>query len=343
MPPELDVRHLGRRLVQIGVVVVVVVLVVWTLPGLSAVRDRLADASPAWLAVAFLSEMGSVLAFVAAFRGVFCRHLSWRLSFDVALSEQAANVLLPTGGAGGLALGAWALRRGGMPTAHIARRSVALFVVTSSVNFMAALLAGTALAIGLAPGSVPVALTAGPAALAALVIIGVLALPPVLSSGGRASGGRIRRRLGSVSTALGGGISDAVALVTSGRILVVAGAVGFFALDVATLAAAFQAFGGGPSLGILVLAYTLGQLGGLIPVPGGIGGTDGALIATLALYGSPVAQATAAVLAYRAFQLLLPTALGTVAFGRLQRTLAKTPSPAALCAPMGAAYERSSA
>ena len=53
------------------------------------------------------------------------------------MSEQAANVLLPTGGAGGLALGAWALRRVGMPAERIGRRTVAFFLVTSSVNFIA--------------------------------------------------------------------------------------------------------------------------------------------------------------------------------------------------------------
>ena len=320
MPPEFATGHLVRRLVQIGVVVLIVIVVVSTLPGLSDVRARLADARPAWLAVAFVMEIGSILAFVVAFRGVFCRHLAWRLSYEVALSEQAANVLLPTGGAGGLALGAWALRRGGMPTAHIARRSVALFLLTSSINFVAAIVAGAALASGLAPGSTPLALTLGPAALAATVMIGVIALPRVLPSGAPASGGPVRRRARAAAAALGDGIGDAVALVASGPPLVIVGAIGYMAFDVATLAAAFQAFGGAPPIAALVLAYTLGQLGGLIPVPGGIGGTDGALIAALVLYGSPAAEATAAVLTYRAFQLVLPALLGTAAFGQLQRT-----------------------
>ena len=80
-------------------------------------------------------EVGSCLAFVAAFRGVFSRRLSWRFSYEVGMAEQAANVLLPTGGAGGLALGAWALRRIGMPAERIGRRTVAFFLITSSVNF----------------------------------------------------------------------------------------------------------------------------------------------------------------------------------------------------------------
>jgi uncharacterized membrane protein YbhN (UPF0104 family) len=339
MPPELATRHLVRRLVQIGVAVLVVIVLVSTLPGLSDVRARLADARPAWLAVAFVMEIASILAFVAAFRGVFCRHLAWRVSYEVALSEQAANVLLPTGGAGGLALGAWALQRGGMPTAHIARRSVALFLLTSSINFAAAIVAGAALASGLAPGSTPLALTLGPAALAAMVMLGVIGLPRVLPSGAPASGGPVRRRARAAAAALRDGIRDVVALVASGRPLIVAGAIGYMAFDVATLAAAFQAFDAAPPIAGLVLAYTLGQLGGLIPVPGGIGGTDGALIAALVLYGSPAAEATAAVLTYRAFQLVLPALLGTAAFGQLQRTLTRSPAPAALCAPMAAAYD----
>ena len=340
IPPELSARRLGRRLVQIGVVVLVVLVAVSTLPGLEDVRARLTGARPVWIAVALALEFGSVLAFVAAFRGVFCPHMAWRLSYQVALSEQAANVLLPAGGAGGLALGAWALQRGGMPTHHIARRSVALFLVTSSVNFAAAILAGVAVAAGFIAGSAPLTLTLGPAALAAATMLAVVALPRVLPVGRARPDGRVRRGLAAAGAALGHGIGDAVALVRSRRPMVIAGAIGYMSFDVATLAAAFHAFGGVPPLGLLVLAYTIGQLGGLIPVPGGIGGTDGALIGALVVYGTSAAAATAAVLAYRAFQLGIPALLGTVAFGQLQRTLARSDAPAALCEPMAAAYDR---
>jgi uncharacterized membrane protein YbhN (UPF0104 family) len=343
MPPELSARHLGRRLVQIGLVMLVVLVALWTLPGLEDVRERLTGARPPWLAAALALEIGSVLAFVAAFRGAFCPHLAWRLSYQVALSEQAANVLLPAGGAGGLALGAWALQRGGMATHHIARRSVALFLVTSSVNFAAAILAGLALATGVIAGAAPLALTLGPAALAAATMLAVVALPRVLPAGETRPDGRVRRALAATGAAVGHGIGDAVALVSWRRPLVIAGAVGYMGFDVATLAAAFHAFGGVPPLGLLVLGYTIGQLGGLIPVPGGIGGTDGALIGALVLYGTSASAATAAVLAYRAFQLGTPAVLGTAAFGQLQRTLARSAAPAALCEPMAAAYERPAA
>ena len=54
-------------------------------------------------------QLASCLAFVAAFRGVFCHRLPWRLSYEVGMAAQGTNVLLPSGGAGGLALAAWAL------------------------------------------------------------------------------------------------------------------------------------------------------------------------------------------------------------------------------------------
>jgi hypothetical protein len=41
------------------------------------------------------------------------------------MAEQGANSVLSVSGAGGLALGAWALRRGGMSTEHIGRRTCA--------------------------------------------------------------------------------------------------------------------------------------------------------------------------------------------------------------------------
>jgi uncharacterized membrane protein YbhN (UPF0104 family) len=77
-----------------------------------------------------------------------------------------------------------------------------------------------------------------------------------------------------------------------------------------------------------------GQLGGLIPLPAGVGGTDGGLIGALVLYGSPLPEATAAVLAYRLFQLSVPAILGSVAFVQLRRTLTNSKAPALDCGPL---------
>lgn len=335
LPADLDARHLRRRVAQLTVIAAVVVLAVVSLPGLGDVRDRFAEARPGWLVVCAALELASVLSYVVAFRGVFCPRLPWGFSAEIALAEQAANVLLPAGGAGGLALGAWALRRGGMPVDHIARRSVAFFLVTSSVNFFVAVLFGVGLALGVLPGDPALALALVPAGLAAATIAGVLLLPrllPNLEAG--ADAGRLRRGLVASLRAIAEGVGDAVALVRAREPSVIAGSIGYLAFDVAALGASFAAFGGAPALGTFVLAYVLGQLGGLIPVPGGIGGTDGGLVGALVLFGTPLSAAAAAVLAYRVFQLGLPAVLGTVAFVRLQGTLARSEAPAALCAPL---------
>ena len=320
-----DRRGLVIRLSVIVAVLAGLAVAVSSMPGLDELRGRLADAAPGWLVVALVLEAASCLAFVAAFRGVFNRRLSWRLSYEVGMAAQGTNVLLPAGGASGLALGAWALRKTGMSAERLARRTVAFFLITSSVNFGTAALVGCGLSSGLLAGAgAPPALTAVPAALAAGTIAGVLLLPRLLDRP-RSPSGRIGRLLVSAGTALSGGIRDARALVRSGSPLVIAGAVGYMALDLAALAASFAAVGSAPPLGLLALAYVVGQLGGLIPLPGGVGGADGGLIAALALYGTPLAPAVAAVLAYRAFQLGLPALLGALAVIRLPGVLQRAP------------------
>jgi uncharacterized membrane protein YbhN (UPF0104 family) len=346
VPDALSPRHLASRLAQIAVVALIGVLLLVTLPGLGEVRERFADARPGWVALALALEVGSVVSFVVVFRGVFCIKMPWGFSAQVGLSEQAANVLLPAGGAGGLALGAWALNRAGMSAGHIARRSVAFFLITSSANFVVAVLAGLGLATGLLPGTGNLALAAVPAGLAVIVIATVLLLPRILPEkpeqddvvvtdpDGASRAVRVRFRLAQTGATVAEGVRDAGALLRSGRPSVIGGAAGYLICDMAALVAAFHAFGHAPAPGDFLMAYVIGQLGGLVPLPGGVGGTDGGLVAALALYGTPLASATAAVLAYRAFQLGLPALAGTVAFGRLRQTLARDSDAAAGCEPM---------
>ena len=308
-----DRRLLLLRLASGVAVLGLLALALSSLPGLDDVRAKLSDAVPAWLGIALALELGSCLAFVVAFRGVLAQRLPWRLSYDVGMAVQGTNVLVPAGGASGLALGAWALKRTGEPTDRLAPRTVAFFLITSSVNFVTAILAGFALALGLLPSDLPVSLTAGPAALAVLAIGVVLVAPRVLPR------------------TLGAGVLEARALVRSGSLCVIAGAVGYMALDIAALAAAFAAIGDVPPVGVLLLGYVLGQLGGLVPLPGGVGGADSGVIGALFLYGTPLGEAAAAVLAYRAFQLGLPALLGSLALLRLPSATSAasaTPRPA---------------
>src|SRR5215475_13732262 len=85
--------------------------------------------------------------------------------------------LVPASGAGGLALGAWVLHRGGMGGERIANRSVAFFLIKSGVNFLAVAVIGAALAVGLVGPDLSLWLTAVPAVAATLVIVLVALLP----------------------------------------------------------------------------------------------------------------------------------------------------------------------
>ncbi len=116
-------------------------------------------AQPGWLLLGVGLKVLSGLGYVAVFRMVFCRRMTWRVSFQIGMSELGANALFPTGGAGGLALGAWALRRGGMPAREIARRTVAFFLLTSVPNVVGVVIVGLGLAIRVLPGETNLALT----------------------------------------------------------------------------------------------------------------------------------------------------------------------------------------
>ncbi len=347
LPRDLGVSGVVRRAAGFGLVVLVVALLISTLPGLEEVRQRFDDARPIWLAALFALELGSCLAFVMAFRGVFCARLGWRFSYEVGMAEQGTNILLPAGGVGGLALGAWALSQGGMSAERIARRSVAFFVLTSAPNFLCAAVLGCALGAGLLPGAGPAIVSAvfGVLALAAIVLVALL--PRILArvssppeSGSAESDGRLARVARLVrrsAVTLVDGLEDAASLLRERHPYAVFGSIGYMAFDLAALGAAFSAFGSTPSLAVFAFAYVIGQLGGLIPLPGGIGGIDGGLIGALTLYGSPLAQATAAVLAYRVVQLGIPAILGSAAFFQLRRTLRREEAPAALCEPFESA------
>lgn len=338
MPEDLSPRHLLRRLLGLAVLLGVVVAAVSSLPGLGTLRHRFDHADLWFVALIGLMKLLSCLSNVVAFRDVFARRMGWRFAYELGMAEQAANVLVPTGGAGGLALGAWALRQEGMSTDHIARRSVAFFVLTSLPNFGCAAVVGPLLLLGVFSGTDPVAVTATFAGLAWATMAIVAGLPLLLARLGSGSReGRIVGRLRTAALTLAHGIQDTGQLLRPARWQAVVGSIGYLGFDIGALAAGFAAFGVGMPVGPLVFAYVIGQLGGLIPIPAGIGGTDGGLIGALVLYGSPLSQAAAAVLAYRAFQLGVPAILGTIAFIRLRHSMRRSATARRGCAPLAEA------
>jgi len=342
MPDALHPRHLIIRVAQIIAVIALVAIAISALPGLDEVRARLQGVEPVWIAAMTLAEVGSCAGYVLVFRATFCSQMSWGLSYDIAMAELAANSLLPAGGAGGLALGVWALRQAGMPTAHIARRTVAFFVVTSAANFFALIIVGIGVFVGILSGRGSAVLTLVPALITALGVLLVVLSPRLLHALGRRGAdaeregwrGRAGRLIRGGLEAGADGVDQAVDLLRSHSFGVIVGSFAYMAFDIAALGFGFAAVGQVPAFGVLVLGYLIGQLGNLIPLPGGIGGTELALVGVFALYGVNLTQATAAVLLYRLFELLVPAFLGAPAFVLLRRKLTRTSQPALICAPL---------
>jgi uncharacterized membrane protein YbhN (UPF0104 family) len=329
IPADFSPPRLRRSLLVLAAIVAATVALVLLLPGLSSLRESFSGAKAGWIALGAALELLSCASYVLVFRAVFCRRMSWRTSTKIGLSEQAANSLLSVGGAGGLALGAWILERGGVPAGQIARRTVAFFLLTSLANVAFLALGGLALASHLLAGPSNPLLGIVPA----IVGIGAIALALAVGRAARAlGGGSMRPKIQVVMRTLGDGVSEAVALLRSP--LVGIGSVGYMLFDIAVLGVCFPAFGNPvPPVDALLLAYIIGQLGGLVPLPGGIGGLDLGLIGALVLYGVNATDAAVAVLAYRGLLLMVPALVGLPALMSLRRLLRKEAHDIAACAP----------
>jgi uncharacterized membrane protein YbhN (UPF0104 family) len=331
LPEEFSPSNLRRSLAILGAVALVTVALIVLVPGLASLRERFMGARPGWLVLAAALQLGSCAGYVLVFRGVFCRRMSWRTSTEIGLSELAANSVFSFGGAGGLALGAWILRRGGLDAAFIAHRTVAFFLLTSLANVGFLALGGVALATGLLHGSPGLLLGLIPAVAAVLAIALALGARWLAGALGRRS---MRARLTAATGAVGDGVDEALRLLRTGDPAILAGAAGYLLFDVAMLGVCFAAFGNDvPPAGVLLVAYIIGQLGSLIPIPGGIGGVDAGLIGTLVLYGVDATDAAVAVIAYRGLLLSIPALLGLPALALLRRRLRDEAHDIAACAP----------
>ena len=324
-------------MLEISIVLALIGVVLLTGPGLGTLRSRFSRASAGWLVVGVVLEVFSVLSYVIVFRAVFCARMSWRLSYQIATSEQGANSVFAVSGAGGLALGAWALRRGGMSTEYIGRRTVAFFFLTSIANVGTLILFAVLYATGILqhdrdPALVYAFAAAGIVASAIVVLV----LPRLRPRGTPldAGAGRVAHARRFARNSLGQGVRDALLMLRRRPAGILIGAFGVTGFDIAVLGVCFKAFGHSPPVGVLVVGYLIGQLGGNIPLPGGIGGLDLGLIGVFALLHQPLAVTTASVLLYHAISLWIPALLGFHAYFRLRRTLQREPQAAAMCMPL---------
>ncbi len=330
-----------KRLVQTGVVVLLVIAAIYLLlpsiVGLDTAFRKLKRADEIWIAVALAFNVLAFASYVALFRGVIvdaALHLTWGESYQITMAGLAATRLFSAGGAGGIVLTYWALRKAGMPRRQSACRMVAFLVLLYAVYMLALVIDGVLLRTDVFNGYSPVGLTIVPAALAGLVIVIFLAIALVPQDfdrrieahrGDRRLGG-LMTRLATVPATLARGTRTAIAFVRnpSRGGLAIAGAIGFWAANIGILWAGFHAFDVQVPLGVVVQGFFIGMVANLIPfVPGGVGAVDAGMIGTFVLFDVPAGEVFAAVLVYRLIAFWLPIPPGIVAFLQLRRTTAR--------------------
>lgn len=328
-------RQATRRLVLPAILAVGVALGLYVvlprIAGLDETWGRLARGDPWWLAAAALLEAGSYGGYVVLFRGVFVRPgsgLGWRESYAITMAGVAATRVFAAGGAGGIALTAWAMARSGIGRRELVRSLTTFYVALYSVYVAALVVVGLGLRTGLFGGPAPFGVTVVPAAFGAFVIAGALVtalLPDDLDRrlAGAPGGGR---HVSAARTVAGGaatvaqGVRGALAMVRE-RNPALLGALAWWGFDIAVLWACFHAYGEPPPTAVIVMAYFTGMLGNLVPLPGGLGGVEGGMIAAFLAFDVTGGLAVVAVLTYRAFAFWLPTVPGLLAWLQLRRTV----------------------
>ena len=320
----LHLEFTPRKLAFFGLFAVLTVIALYLLlpqlAGLDKTWNRIQNGRPGWLILAGFLTVGMFGGYVTQFHAIYETRLGWRESLQITMAALAASRLFAAGGAGGLVLQAWALRRAGLDAREVGDRTVAFIVVQYLVYTLTVVVVGFGLHYGLFAGPDPFAITFVPAALALGATVVGLSLgfvPTDLQE--RLHRGRLKR-LAHLPASASAGIREALKRVRHPDAALL-GAVMFWAFQIGVLWACFHAFGDAPPVAVLILGFFVGMLGNLLPLPGGIGGVDGGMIGAFTALGTEFGLAAVAVLIYRGFTFWLPTIPGIIAFVALRRTV----------------------
>ena len=317
MPP---LRAIATRTIRWKRVVTLAAIaaVFLAIPPLAHLPAHLVTACAKWIALAAALELLSILGFVLAFALVFGRRLGARERIGAGLRALGASTVLPAGGLIGPVVAAQTASVEARPLPALTQSMVALTILTNAPGLLVLGGLGFALWLGWLPGPHTALLTLPAAGVATAIVAGAWLVgrpfQPRHTSDRKQPRSKRRRHLSATATTCRHGAVEARRLVAD-RNWKLAGAVGYYAFDNAVLWAAFQAYGRGPAISVIVMAYLVGSLGALLPLPAGIGGVEGGLIGALVLYGAPAAPAAGAVLLYRGISLSLQVGLGALAWG----------------------------
>jgi uncharacterized protein (TIRG00374 family) len=330
--PLLTPRRAAQTLLLVLVLIVAIYFLFPKLVGLGDALSKLHEADAVWIAVAIGFNLLAICTYIALFKAVVggdVLRLTWRETYEVNMSGLAATRLFSTGGAGGIAITYWALRKAGMVRRDVACRMVAFLGLQYVFYPLAVIVFGVLLRTGVLPGKDSVELTVIPASIAGLVLlIGVaIALIPgdlalrVKRFSGHERLSAIATTVAKVPATAGEGFRFALGLFRnpSHGSLALIGAAGYWAANIGILWAAFKAFGVHVPIAVVVQGFFLGMVGNLFPLaPAGVGAVDAGMIGAFVLFGLPEEAVFPAILVYRLIAFWLPIPLGVVAFFQLR-------------------------
>jgi uncharacterized protein (TIRG00374 family) len=328
-----------RRIVQTVVLVFILLVAIYflfpKLVGLGDALSRLGDADPLWIAIAVAFNIAAYATYIALFKAVVggdALRLSWAETYEINMAGVAATLLFSAGGAGGVALTYWALRKAGMGRRDVGRRMIAFVSLHYVFYPFALILFGVLLRTGVMNGKGSVELTIVPAAVAGLLLIlGVLiTLIPADTEkrlaryANNERSQHLLQTVGKVPATLGEGFRFALGLFTHPRRggLAVLGAAGFWAFSIGVLWASFHAFGVHVPLAVVVQGFFLGMVANLFPLaPAGVGAVDAGMIGAFVLFGFPSETVFPAILIFRLVSFWMPIPPGIFAFFQLRHTV----------------------
>jgi uncharacterized membrane protein YbhN (UPF0104 family) len=276
---------------------------------------------PAWVLAAVGLELGSCLSYVVVFRRFF-PETSRPESRRVAWIAMGAGAVLPGGNLSSAATTGVLLRHHRIGARRLVERCGALVCFLTLFGFAVNGVAGALLLIGIGDGPHDLE-HAGIPILVSLFVIGSATTAMLM---GRGAGVRAPAAVRALAGSLEGARDSLFA--PHWRML---GAGGFLLLDMAALWAACRATGHPLGVLALALAYFIGYLATMIPMPAGIGVLDSGLAGALVLYGFSPAASVGAVIVYHAISIWVPSVGGLTAWlptrvGRGSRARADQPA-----------------
>ncbi|MHB9756958.1 lysylphosphatidylglycerol synthase transmembrane domain-containing protein [Streptomyces sp. BYX5S] len=308
---RLPVRKRARKWIALVPLVLVAGWVAWNWPVFVSGLVRLRGADPGWLLAAATATVACWLPVCLLRQGAVLEPLPARRLFASQVAAGSANHLLPAG------LGAHVvtlrfMRSCGIET-HRACAALALYSLAQPVGKYALLLTLMAASPDTLPlgGLLPVE-RGGLAVL--LLVAAAAAVAAALWS--------VRPLRGAVRNFLGTALSDVRALhARPARVLALwCGAIGFPALQATVMVAVTRALDVPvPALDIALAYLAATAVAGVVPTPGGIGSVEAALGIALVGAGTPVVEATSAVIGFRLLTVWLPLLPGALVLATLVR------------------------